>query len=221
MKFRLFIFDLDGTLYDLDDVVLLNYNMQVDFLRNEMGQTEDEVVEFLSRNHIFPYVCIESKSATELFAAIGLSKEAWKLYREKHFKVSNISKEKAATKEVMGEFASIGKLVLLSSNSYKNISDILNYLSIPQELFDKIVCSDNFNSQKFNKYDAMKLIMQEDEVASEEVLSIGDRYETDIVPMIKLGGKGVIVSSPQNLKAIFNDIRSNNLKSSVFYTLYP
>ena len=149
-----------------------------------------------------------------------LSKEAWKLYREEHFKVANINKEKAVSEKVISEFASIGKLVLLSSNSYKNIKEILNYLSIPQNLFDKIVCSDNFNSQEFNKFDAMKHIMQEYEVSSEEVLSIGDRYETDIVPMIKLGGKGVLLSSPQSLKAICNDIKSNNFMSSVYYTIY-
>ena len=38
------------------------------------------------------------------------------------------------------------------------------------------------------------------------ILSIGDRYETDIKPMIMLGGDGVLVNSPHSVSIFLEDM---------------
>lgn len=75
MKERIIIFDMDGTLYDLDDVVSMNYDMQVKFLSMKRNMSREETVSYLAENRIFPTITKESKSATELFLQIGLDKK--------------------------------------------------------------------------------------------------------------------------------------------------
>ena len=64
---KLIIFDLDGTLYNLEDVALSNYKMQLNFYSFCTGKTNEEVVKVFEANDIYPIISRKSKSATDFF----------------------------------------------------------------------------------------------------------------------------------------------------------
>ena len=53
-KIKLIIFDLDGTLYNLNDVVTMNYQMQLNFYSAYTSKSKKEVIEIFEKNNIFP-----------------------------------------------------------------------------------------------------------------------------------------------------------------------
>lgn len=218
---RLIVLDLDGTLYDINDVISTVYRYQVEFLSKKLGKTPNEIEVFLDKHSIFPYVTKETKSATELFAQIGIDKEEWKEYRNSHFDVSAVHKEKAVEGYILHHLSEKYLLVLLSSNTMTSIKKVLSHLDIPKEYFVEVVCSDFFPSEQvFNKKEAMKYLSNKYDIPFHTMLSIGDRYQTDIKPMVELGGVGILIKSPKYFDKIYLDIERDRLASCTEYELY-
>lgn len=221
MKPKLIIFDLDGTLYDLKDVHSANYVLQVEFLQRNLGITYDEAVHQLEQNGVYPIITNKSKSATEYFARLGLDMEQWKQYRESQYDALKIDKSKAVFGGVIGRFAEICPLALLSSNALQNIVKTLDYLGISSKLFDTIYCSDNTpTNAPFNKKQAMQIIAERYHVDFRNILSIGDRYQTDVVPMLELGGHGIVITKPSALQRLLLDMENDMISSNEEYTNY-
>lgn len=221
MKEHLLIFDMDGTLYDLNDVVQMSYDMQVDFYCKKESISREETIFIFTQNHIYPKILKDSKSATEFFLQNGIDKREWAIYREQFFDVSKIQTNKAVGEYLLREFAQFGRLVLLSSNAFRIILKILDHIQISPEIFDKIICSDLIPSGGvFNKKMAMEYLLTDYGIRPCDLLSIGDRYNTDIVPAIELGGKGALLRNPESLNTLLADMKKNNLHSNNKYEYY-
>jgi len=218
---RIIIFDMDGTLYDLNDVVSSNYEMQVEFLSLKKAISRDESISFLEKNHIYPIIKKDSMSATELFLKIGLDKKEWSLYREQRFDETKIHLEKAVPQSIINSFSQLGIIVLLSSNAYCVIEKILNYLKINPQTFDNIICSDRFPyDSPFNKKKAMEFLSQKYSIVYSDMYSVGDRYSTDIKPMIELGGKGILLRKPLSMQRVLTDLSHDKLQPCSSYNYY-
>lgn len=221
MIIELIIFDMDGTLYDLNDVLSMNYYMQIGFFSRKTNMEAEDVIRLFNKNGIFPYICKESKSATEFFSSNGLSKKEWNNFRESHFDMGKIDVTKAVDSSCIVNNTQRHKLVLLTSNSYKNVVKILERLSIPLSSFTEIVTSDVcYNLPNFNKKDAMRLISSKYGIPFSSILSIGDRYSTDIAPMLELGGHGALLKKPQWMQHLLDDINNDALCSNKYYEYY-
>lgn len=220
-QIKLIILDLDGTLYDINDVVKTVYQNQVSFLSSKLNKTRQEVETFFAQNDVFPYVTRESKSATELFARIGINIEEWKAYRNTHFDVSAIIKSRAVNENVIRSLATNTKMILLSSNTSFTIEKILTHLCISKVIFCEIICSDLYPSEQcFNKKTAMKYLSSKFNVPFDSMLSIGDRFQTDIRPLLELGGNGILIMSPKSLEKISIDMIGIGLKSCNEYEFF-
>ena len=203
-KNKLIIFDMDGTLYDLQDVIGMNYEMQKDFYSNYYGISCDETEHIFREHDIFPYISAKAKSATEFFDKTGISIKQWQAYRKEHFDVKKIDAGKAVENNILQGFHLMYHTVLLTSNSFENVKKVFRHLDISLDNFDGIICSDyGYPYEIFDKYHAMKHIMEKTAKKPENCLSIGDRYETDIAPMLKLGGSGIVVKKPEALSDVY------------------
>ena len=198
---------MDGTLYSLDDVVTMNYQMQLDFYSVYTGKDKNQVIKEFEANNIYPVMTEKSKSATEFFVGSGISSKEWNTYREEHFDVSAINKKTVVSSEVIYRFAEIATLVLLSSNSLYNIQKILKHINIDACVFKDILCSDHkYGNESFKKIDEMKYISSKYDIEPKNILSVGDRYKTDIEPILEIGGMGVVINGPQDLYGVLNAI---------------
>ena len=218
---KLIIFDVDGTLYDLDDVIVQNYKMQIDFVAAKTGKAECAIIELFEQNGIFPQVTIASKSATEFFIKSGFSRDEWNAFREHRFPVDAIDCAKAADLKTVSAFRQFGACVLLSSNSSATIQRILAKIGLGNELFDALVCSDRFPVDgPFNKKSAMQYLATRFDVEGPQLISIGDRFSTDVRPALEIGGTGVVVKKPSSLGALLSDMQSNNLRDCDEYEYF-
>lgn len=220
-KFEIIVFDMDGTLYDISDVVKMNYMIQCDFIKQEMHLDNKHVTALFEQNHIYPVMKRDSKSCTEFFERIGLSRSKWNKYREEHFSVESISLSGAAPYEIMLKFADKCQLILLTSNSFNNTKNILEHIKIDNSIFSEIICSDhNQLKGSFNKKRVFKYIIDNYSIEFSRILSIGDRIETDIKPCIDLGGHGVQIKTPDSLKRVLADLSNNHLSTCRDYIFF-
>lgn len=208
---ELIIFDLDGTMYDLSDVVEMNYEIQKKFLAMYKKMSDEDIRDLFKKNDIFSYKTKNAKSATELFLKMGINRKEWNNYREAHFDVCKIRKEKAVDISIIKQYCQIAPLVLLSSNSYNNIVKVLKWLGITDKCFKEIICCDRCkNLNDFNKKSEIMEITQKYNIEYSKILSIGDRYNTDILPLIEIGGKGILVSHPSDLNNVLAYLNGDN-----------
>ena len=218
----LIVMDMDGTLYDLADVAAANFEIQIEFLSKKTGLTRADAVSYFENHDVYPVVTEKSRSATELFAKEGFSLLEWNDFRKARFPIEHINTAKAASPDTVCGFRKLGACTLLTSNSFSAITAVLGKLSVPIDVFDAIVCSDRYDrTTPFKKIDAMHDLLDRFSAIPEQLISIGDRFKTDIAPALALGGAGFLVNMPSGLDAVLRDIESGSPMTCKDYTYYP
>lgn len=218
--YDLLILDMDGTLYDINDVIRAIYQMQVEFYSEYSGETIEHVEKIFENNNIRPYVSDTTRSATEFFISNGVDCKEWSEFRKNNFDVTIINKNKAVKEEVIEEISKSYPIVLLSTNTKESISKVLERIEIDENVFKDIVCSDNHDIAPFNKENAISMISIQNGCEPSRMLSIGDRYQTDIVPMLKLGGDGVVVNGPEGTSRVLSNLKNGSIERNDKYKLY-
>ena len=210
--YQLIVFDVDGTFYNLDDVVQDNYDIQVAFYAAEKGLSEEAVKQIFEENSILPYKSAKARSATEFFLRNGVSADIWREYRDAHTTPNSIRRETAVSSGLLAQYAELAKLALLSSNTAENIQKTLDWLGIDRGLFGDVFCSTTkLDGCPFSKTAMIGTILERYGVEPRAALSVGDRYATDIKPLVNLGGDGVLIHMPEELKDVYSDLSSGRL----------
>lgn len=198
----LIVFDLDGTLYDINDVLESVYEIQINYLFERKRLSREKAINLLTCNQIYNTMRDDSKSATEYFDKIGIGGVQWKEYRERHYRIDTIDQRKAVQENTIMQFSRIAPLALVSSNTKKNVLATLRHLHIGETLFQYIISSDDERLQGgFDKTKAYRLLIEITGAVS--CVSIGDRYNTDIMPILENHGKGILVTGPSALDRVF------------------
>ena len=219
---RLIIFDMDGTLYSLDAVIPAVYEIQIDFLKLKKGWTRDRAVANFNENCVFPFVSEKSCSATRLFQNLGFDLREWNEFREARFPLDAVVKSPAMSESLMDGFSRFGLCVLVTSNSGKNTERILGKIGVNMTAFDRIVCNDTSSSERpFCKRDIFGQLLEGYSIHPHRAISIGDRYLTDIDPMLKLGGSGVLVATPEAISGVLRDMSNGKLMTCDSYKYFP
>ena len=219
---RLIIFDMDGTLYSLNAVLPAVYEIQIDFLNLKKGWSREKIEAYFNDNCVFPFVSEKSRSATALFQSEGLDAKEWNDFREARFPFDAVVPSPTVSKELMDDFDKLGSCVLVTSNSRKNAQRILDKIGINVASFDSIVCDDttSFN-RPFCKKDIFEKLLCDYSMRPHQSFSIGDRYSTDIKPLLELGGNGVLVAAPESLSGVVGDMSNGKLMTCDAYRYFP
>jgi len=101
------------------------------------------------------------------------------------------------------------------------IKNVLNRLGVKSNIFRNIFCSTNCDFIKpFSKKGVMQYIIDTTGEKASHFLSIGDRYHTDIAPMLNLGGAGTLVLTPEGVSAFYKDLCNGLMSEGNHGTYY-
>ncbi len=217
------ILDVDGTLYPLGNVARRNYDRGVRFLSAARCLTADEARTLLDEEGILPYASPEAKSITKYFSRIGLNMAEWNEIRRHDFSTDAIDPEASASPESISSLARNTPLYIVSTNTKQAVEMILAHLSIDRKLFSGMICADTNegNDGTFDKFKIFGNLLQKCGNRAKTLISIGDRYSSDIEPACRLGGIGILLHKPTALAQIAIDLSNGRLRSdSTDYAVY-
>ena len=210
--------DMDGTLYDVSDLIEDGFNTSVNYLIEFYEFDKEDAEEALIQNHIYPYVSEDARSTTGFFISRGIDMTHWDAYRSEHFGYRLIDNSKAMSEESLKKLADIAPLVLLTNNTRINVKHVLDKINVSEDIFMEIFCNEN-EKKTPSKKTMMEELLQRYNVKPEEALSIGDRFDVDAKPMIELGGRALILLKPQAIDRFLDEI--DNPQSCDVYSFYP
>lgn len=208
---------MDGTLYDLKDLVEHGFNVTIEYLTTYKGMSKEQATKFLNDNSIYPYIIKDAKSTTHLFMSLGYDIKHWDEYRSNLQDTSLIKKENAIQKETLEELKKLAPCVLLTNNTPQNVHATLNRIGLKEEDFSSIYTNDQ-DHKNLSKTNAMAKIIKTYNAKAEDTLSIGDRYLVDVKPILELKGKGIVIPRPSSFKKVIEDF--NNFKTCDEYEYF-
>lgn len=213
-QYKLIFIDMDGTLYDMEDMVIDGYNSALDYLVNYQGFSSEKAGLLLKENHIYPYVSEDACSATAFFMSRGYDVKEWDQKRSENFSCQPIDINKAMKLQSLKKLSAGAPLVLLTNNTLKNVRRVLKHLGIPEDVFTEIFCNEKDNKTP-SKKPLMEQLMTKYKAKPEETLSIGDRYNVDGRPLVELGGDALIIRKPHYIEEFLN-----GEKTDIHYVFY-
>ena len=143
-------------------------------------------------------------SFTEFIISKGISPSEWNTFRDENYKITGFENTCVVTETTLRNIGKERSLYLVSNNSQKTIIRILNEMSIPKHLFECIYSSNDMINlyKKCTKKHIYQHIKAELGCSYQDMLAIGDRYISDLKPLIDFGGNGILVDSPTEIEGI-------------------
>lgn len=196
--FETLIFDLDGTLYPRIIYLSEYYNFALKASKELLGLSDDEAKVFLESGNIFQNPIGEPGSVSSLLVRRGISLRNWNDYRNKYFDISihvSLDIELVGTLQTLSK---LYKLALITNNTSKITRQILNKLGLLETIFSVILTSDDNIALKPD-IQSFAYVLKRLGTQPKSMLSIGDRYNVDIAPVLTIGGSGVLVYEPHEI----------------------
>lgn len=202
---KMFVFDLDGTLYADSFYKKDYYEFALKYLSIQQNMTIDKAKKVLLDNGIYPYKSVSDNSITKLFIEIGFDIKRWNSERNLFFSKINFSKAERISADLLKKLSEKYLLILLTVNTKITTLKILQELSIDINLFTEIITIETFNEHNniLNKQSTFLILSEKYSLKYSEMMAIGDRYMMDIKPLEILGGHGLLVQSPKDIEDFF------------------
>ena len=201
-NYSILVFDLDGTLYPRNIYHKDYYIFTLQSIMELFSKSEDEAKEILISGGITPDSEEPQGSVSSLMKSLGMTLKSWNHYRDSKFDVSKLILPNRRLVLDLAIMAKNFQTVLLTNNTIFSTKRILSKLGfINQKPFNLIITSDfglelKPNSESFN------YIKKTFDIQFSNMISIGDRYDVDISPLIGLGGNGILISDPSEITTI-------------------
>jgi HAD superfamily hydrolase (TIGR01549 family) len=212
-KFSAIIFDMDGTLYPRAIYMTAYFDFTFNALQNLFGLSPADARQKLQTHGINRNPVKAQGSVSRLITSMGLSIKEWNEYRDQRFDLSSLVNQNRNLSGTISEISKFVKLALVTNNTQLMTSNILRKLSIKESIFSVIVTSDNGFPLKPDT-DSFSHIKRLLNVSINEIISIGDRYEVDVEPVLQLGGNGVVISTPEEITDFCEKYISRNPQRS-------
>jgi FMN phosphatase YigB (HAD superfamily) len=203
-KYKLLIFDLDGTLYNFKSGTFSKSKLQKIVLSNAKKFIESQL-KLSPKQSGGILKSIISKYGEHI--SIGLEKD-FNLSRSEYFNavwnikpIGIIAPNQKLRPFLMSLIKNKYKLVILSDAPNIWISNVLNFLNL-KNIFKNDVYSGESNNRK-DYGNAFKPLIKKLKYAPKDCVVIGDQEKTDIVPAKEMGATTVFISKTR--KSTFAD----------------
>lgn len=191
---KIIIFDLDGTLYELEGGSFPQSKLK----KKIAEQAKSFVISKLSKNQVEAEAVlknIQTQYGDDI--SLGLEKE-FSLDRYEYFNfvwnipALGIVKKSQKLRDILNNLSQDYRLVLVSDAPQIWIDNVLRELNIKEMFIGYIFSGEGTFRKDFNN--AFDNILTQLKVHSDNCISIGDQEETDIIPAKKLGMKTIFVN---------------------------
>lgn len=201
---EILIFDMDGTLYELDGK---NNGFKGSLLETTV---KENAIRFISKKNLSV-----TESAKEIFEKAllnpkGISSflsERYGISRNNYFDIvwninpEGIVKNFETPVKTIKKFAENGnRLILLTSAPSVWQIKVIEYLGL-SKLFESVFTGENF----LDKGEVFKLLSLK--YNSQNLISIGDQEKTDIIPAKNFGIRGVLIDSPKKIEMLLDFLK--------------
>jgi HAD superfamily hydrolase (TIGR01549 family) len=194
----LLVFDLDGTIYPRSVYMALYYELGKLALAELAGVPASQTDSVLSDAGISREATTSTGSITQLLSELGVSRDAWNQFRDKHFDVSDRLSINHELVDVFQMLRSKYRLALLTNNTRVGMQRVLSRVGLDPAIFEIVITSDDGMNSKPSETPFI-MLAQRLGVPYTAMLSIGDRQEIDIDPLTSLGGEGVLIEHPSDI----------------------
>jgi len=209
-KNKLIIFDLDGTLYKLDGGSFLNSKLNKKILKNVVKYIQKKLKKNKKEAEII-LKKIKKKYGENI--SIGLEND-FKINRYDYFNFvwdiqpSQYIKKYPNLKKILAKLNKNYEFVLMSDAPCIWINNVLNELDINIFFKNKIFSGEGNKRKIFNnRFDEL---IKKYNFKPEQIVTIGDQEESDIIPAKKLGIKTIYIN---NKKSKIADVSIKNLEN--------
>ena len=196
---QIIIFDMDGTLYQLDGE---NNGYSGSTLESKVNQNIIKYILKKENTSIDQTMEIFKLAISDKIGASQFLSKRYQISRSEYFNTvwninpKNIINNYQMTIKTISNIPSEIKLILLSSSPKIWIDKAIDYLGI-KDKFKTIYSGEDFDF-KTEIFEKLAKIY-----SPKNITSIGDQENTDIQPAINLGFKTLLIKKPQDISLIF------------------
>jgi HAD superfamily hydrolase (TIGR01549 family) len=149
-------------------------------------------------------------SVSALMVKLGVPLEEWNRYRDERLSLADQISYDRTLEVTVRQLSAHFRLVINTNNTRHITNRILVKLGLSKCNFSLIVTSD---SEMPVKPRSASFLYVADQLRTnpKEMLSVGDRYEVDIEPLLALGGSGVVVTGPEEIPCIAKELLPQNV----------
>lgn len=195
---QVYVFDMDGTLYQLDGKnngysessleKRVNENM-LQFIIDQELCSQDKAQEILDQAIKDPVGASQYLSNQYQITRVEYFNKVWDINPK------DIVKNYDFAKEVISKINPEIKLILLTSAPKIWAQKVLSFLGI-KDKFEKIITGEEYKI----KSEIFEILSRQYKASN--ITSIGDQYKTDIEPAEILGYKSLLITDPQDIKKL-------------------
>lgn len=186
----LFIFDLDGTLYNVDNKITKLIDKRIEkFIKKEKKFSDLEFEEF-------------EKKVPDLLEALKILKINKDTFYKEVYKNINYKKYFNENGKLKNEIKLLnGKKIVCSNSCEKHVKGVLKSLNILDNI-DEIYCTDKFTS----KLEIYQYLLKKYNLPVNKIYVIGNDYSVDIKPARTLGLNTIYIK---------NNSQVNNIEEAI------
>lgn len=211
-QLKAIIFDFDETMYS-SDTIKEEYQEYIKRTVMSLSNHNEAETMKLMKEYGFLSDGNERVSFGKNCEKFGISKKCWDNYRVNNFFKINFNNAKVVNNDLYKELSKICKLYIVSNEIKDNVIFKAEKLNIDLNNFTEIYAPTietmyNYHTKKDNYLNIGEVLS----CNSDEMCVIGDRYNVDILPMLEIGGKGLLISNVDEIstfiKKSVNDYNS-------------
>ncbi len=198
---QLVVFDLDGTLYPRESYAELVLDVIGRGLVELGGLTPQVARDRVAQLRQMMATDWDGTSTTAFVLAQGVDAAQWQQYRSKHLDIASGLSHDDRVVAGITDLRRYFHVALLTNNTRALANRILRKIGFADNAFSVVVAAEDVGAHPKPSPAAFQTVLDKLHVPAVSTWSVGDRYDIDIAPLVQLGGAGITLSGPDEIRA--------------------